>query len=119
MISTEKEISDLVNALPQNFQFYHLGEVQLKPIDFDLQDETIAIAYQIYGDIKALLIVLFAQDLDTSTYCELGNVLASKIANQLNSENNLDVLISPPQTLSKAQLAQITQSALTIVRRTY
>ncbi len=152
MIAQEETIRRVVNALPHEFQFYHLGKVELQSIDVSTarspvapgiqlftaqQDslqflstaleelitidfkETDAIAYHLFGDLRALIIILFAKDLDFATYSELGNVLASKIANQLSLDNGADILISPPQQLNHAQIEQLIQNKNTVIRRTY
>lgn len=109
--------SNLQNALPHTFDFYHLGSVELKPMPpltvlpepIELNGVT-GIAYQFKGDFQGLLLLLVASELDVSTYSEMGNIIASRLANSLQSKEGLDVLITPPKVLERAQVARIIQS---------
>jgi len=109
---------DLTSALPQRFEFYHLGEVELMEVNEPISDAT-AVGFRLYGDLSALVIVLFPRALDISTYSELGNVIASRMATQLNTQNGIEVMVSPPQSIGENQLKQIIQRVNPITRRTY
>lgn len=120
-------------AFPEEFDFYHLGQVKLKsaverpnvrnipisPInlgtvaakavgifEYTSSDKLSSIGYTFNGDINCALIVSFDRNLDLSTYMELGNVLASRIATQL-CESGLDVMISAPNILTEKQLRSL------------
>jgi hypothetical protein len=111
----------LVDALPQQITFYHLGEVILQGSqNQDLADlDSQGVLYKFSGDFNAVLILLFARDLDISMYSELGNIIASQIVQQLSGAKDLDLMISPPQLLKEGQLKRITQNNPTFVQRTY
>ena len=119
-ILKQNNIEQLSEALPSSFNFYHLGKVELQP---DLQpptyDALYGISFHLRGDLHAILVILLEKNLDLSLYSELGNILASKIANQLFVDRQLQVEISPPQTLSENQLASILQSGSSTTRKTY
>jgi hypothetical protein len=111
-------INQVLDALPERFQFYHLGDVELQSYEIHVED-TSAVAIQLFGDLRALVVVLFPKDLDVSTYSELGNVLASKIANHMSLQNQIDIVISPPQILNRTQIDQLSKSESSITKRTY
>lgn len=104
------------DSLPEKFRFYHLGDVkrvdspspsrtslESLPEDSELQGLR-AVAFNLKGDVQGTLMILFNQKLDVSTYTELGNVLASKLATRLSEVRGADVLITPPRNLSPLQL---------------
>lgn len=117
-MNSKENLSHLVNALPNRFDFYHLGEVSLQPTDSDLPNSQ-AVAFHLTGDLQAIMIVLFDKNLDISTYSELGNILASKVATYFNHSTGLDLQISSPQLLTDVQTEHLVQNNQTIVRRTY
>ena len=51
-------LEQLLEALPQDLDFYHLGKVQQQKSTFDFA-ETYSIGYKLFGDIEALLVVIF------------------------------------------------------------
>ena len=51
-------LRQLINALPSHFQFYHFGEVEMKPLPHSLSDFS-AVSFQIHGDIRAVLFLFF------------------------------------------------------------
>src|SRR4051794_8579843 len=110
---------DPQRLLPDGFDFYHLGRVETRegspfPL-FDLESALLgnesALSFQLRGDVSGTLLVLFdsrfTHGLDTSVYAELGNILASRVADRLNESSGLDVMISPPQTLGESGLKNI------------
>ena len=105
----------LGSALPESFDFYHLGPVALRTGTGataaasleDLLAGCATVGFGIHGDVQGMLIVAFEKELDFSTYTELGNVVASQLATQLNRRDGTDVMISPPRPLSQARLAKI------------
>lgn len=110
-------LEKLTRALPHQFTFYHLGEVQLMPNEEPLE-QTVNIAFQISGDLHAWIIVRFPKDLDHSTYAELGNILASQLTTQLYRQEALEVQLSPPHTLTDVQLERLLQTG-PFIRKTY
>lgn len=114
---------ELLNALPQDFDFYHLGKVkkqtesqEVKNINLEGVD---SVAFKLSGDINSFLIFLFPKDADLSLYSELGNIVVSQIANQLSKDKNLDVVISPPIPLNEAQLLAATNQNNSVICKTY
>ncbi|HAR43866.1 MAG TPA: hypothetical protein DCS07_14730 [Bdellovibrionales bacterium] len=125
-------ISQLISALPRNFDFYDLGNVELSPTpetggtetaetpEFSkLLEDHHAIAFSFRGELKALMVVTFDKGLDLSTYSELGNILASRLAMRLYDDSGVDVLLSPPQTLSATQIEILPRLGSLIAQRTY
>jgi CheY-specific phosphatase CheX len=120
----------LGSALPERFDFYHLGPVALRDRSTgattaasleDLLAGCATVGFSIQGDIQGMLIVAFEKDLDFSTYTELGNVVASQLVTQLNRRDGIDVMISPPRPLTAERLAKILPAlrAPSTVVRTY
>ena len=124
-ILKHNNIEQLSEALPSSFNFYHLGKVELQPEELqpDLQlsthDALYGISFHLRGDLHATLVILLGKNLDLALYSELGNILASKIANQLFVDRQLQIEISPPQLLSENQLASILESGSSTTRKTY
>jgi hypothetical protein len=121
-----EEITIIGDALPNHIHFYHLGEVTLKnEIHTNLDEiddhwpQNVSIGFRLSGDLKALLILLFSKDLDSSTYYELGNLLASQIANKLHSQQGLSIFISPPVQLNAGRVIQILRLQKKIFCKTY
>ncbi|MBC7691401.1 MAG: hypothetical protein H7222_06490 [Methylotenera sp.] len=103
-----ENLTKLIGAFPESFTFYHLGNVEKQaPIDhvqaLDLKGRS-GVSFNLYGDTTGLILFLFDEGLDGSTYTEMGNVLASRMANQLSLEQGWDVMISPPRFLTSLQL---------------
>jgi hypothetical protein len=114
-MNAHSTLERLIQSLPENFPFYHLGEVQLDVSQATPDsvlanadsDDRLAIAYSLQGELRGLLAVIFEQGLDISTYSELGNIIASRMATQLEAEHGLAVSISPPRILSSLQFKNL------------
>lgn len=119
MDARQQILNHFADALPKTFDFYHLGKVELQAQSFDIDPESTAVAFRIQGDVAVWAIVFFARELDASTYTELGNVLASKIATYLNSQIGTEVMVSSPHMLNSPQLERILTHASPLIRRTY
>jgi hypothetical protein len=122
MDSANSILTQLVNALPLQFDFYHLGKVEQQTFPFELKNMN-GVAFRIYGDLNALMIVLFDKDLDHTVYSELGNLLASSLVTRIHQEKGIDLMISPPQAIQHGLLEQVLQQMISnaqpIIRRTY
>ncbi len=115
------DLMQLVNALPDSFDFYHLGTVKQEShasIGYTAE-KTCSIVFHLQGDLEAWVMILFDHELDTSLYSELGNLIVSKIANYLSAKNGLEIMISPPQSLNHAQAKKIIQTNTQAIKRTY
>jgi hypothetical protein len=121
MANPQNYYQPIFNAFPRAFDFYDLGPVQLQEPEESRSEEDaiLGIAFRIHGDFEAWMIVLVDTTLDLSTYSELANILASKIATHLNTADGLGVMISPPQILEPLQLAQIKKKSSPVVKRNY
>ena len=97
-----------MNLFPESFEFYHLGNVEKQLPISSVQslelDGRSGVSFNLYGDTTGLIVFLFEEGLDVSTYTEMGNVLASRMATQLSIQQGWDVMISPPRFLNSAQL---------------
>jgi hypothetical protein len=111
-------LSRLEDSLPKKFDFYHLGSAELKPLECDF-NESCAIAFRLYGELNAVLVVLFEKGLDVDTYSEFGNIIASQLVTHLNSNEAFDIMISPPRVLQTEQLEWMAQQSKPAIRRTY
>ena len=97
---------------PEGFAFYHLGKVekiapsgQTEFVEPALAfDKRVGVSFNLYGEETSLIVLLFDQKLDVSTYTEMGNVLASRIASNLCNASGLETMISPPRFLTSEQL---------------
>src|SRR4051812_47893563 len=111
--------TQILDAFPTDFDFYHLGRVEEQAeLMLSLQDCS-AIAFQLRGDATAWVVVIFSKELDSSVYSELGNILVSKMATQLNLQAGADVIISPPHFLSPPQVEKILLASQPLERKTY
>ncbi|MEO5969098.1 MAG: hypothetical protein ABIQ95_04160 [Bdellovibrionia bacterium] len=127
MTPEQDNFEQLSEALPSSFNFYHLGKVELQPDlrnpvygSFDAAgDLPCGIGFYIQGDLNATLVILLEKNLDLSIYSELGNILASKITNQLYVDRQLQLTISPPQPLSEYQLVNVLKNKLSTIRKIY
>jgi len=122
MDAVNSTLTQLIEAFPRDFGFYHLGRVELQnPDEFAVneREDQSAIAFRIYGDLEAWVVILFEKNLDISTYSELGNILVSKIATHLNLNNGLDVLVEPPRMIVPSQFEGALRNSNTAVRKSY
>jgi hypothetical protein len=116
--------STLTQALPQGFDFYHLGRIDLEPGDAissesakrALASDHFGIGYRFEGEARGGLILLVGEGLDPSVYSEAGNIIASRIASSLSGEGRLEVAVSPPLLLTRLQLTRLLASEDAVVR---
>ena len=123
------DLEKLAGFLPHTFDFYHLGEVKIESsapdtilLDKDLLevfDDSAAMSYRIHGDLSALLVLFFPLQLDSSTYQELGNVMASQLATFAHQGDQATLMISAPQKISRSQCASLLKSTPSPIRKTY
>lgn len=112
-------------ALPDKFAFYHLGHVQKQQSGKETNataadtDYHNAIAILMHGEIKATLILMLHDGLDPSIYSEFANIIASRLAKQLQVKENIEAMISPPLPLSSEQTARLTTWKGKTIRQTY
>ncbi len=105
------------DALPQGFDFYHLGRIELLADERAAALETrelegrFAVAFAIEGEARGALLLLVDEGLDASVYSEAGNIIASRLVSSLSQSRGLELTVSPPQRLSGAQLAQLLRLA--------
>jgi hypothetical protein len=117
----------LTQSLPENFSFYHLGVIALRDTASDPAARTIpdpnddraALAYHLRGDIQATVVLLLEPDLDVSMYSEAGNIIASKLATILAEKHGVDVVISPPTRLERAQLNLLASTTQEVAEKSY
>ncbi len=119
MNTREEILSQVYSAFPHQFDFYHLGKVEQYSNANVSSDDCIAVAFKLYGDMSALVILAFSIELDISTYSELVNILVSKIANQLGSRSGIGVMVTPPKILEHTQFKRLLNHNGPIFRRTY
>lgn len=115
-------LDQMSNALPEGFDFYHLGKVEAQtaePEDFPAFEDTICMGYGFQGDVNGILIAIFDRGLDVSAYTEMGNVMASQFATRLSQKSGLDVMITPPRQLQDNTLGHLSRSASSTLARTY
>jgi hypothetical protein len=125
---TAPSLNLLTQSLPENFSFYHLGEIALRDstlssrsfqAPLDPNDDRAALAYSFRGDIQATVVLLLEPGLDVSMYSEAGNIIASKLATVLAEKHGVDVVISPPTRLERKQLNLLASATKEIAEKTY
>jgi chemotaxis protein CheY-P-specific phosphatase CheC len=107
----------IAESLPRSFSFYHLGQIELQDeaevlsatghLGFLASVDRVAAAYVLQGEVRGVLVLVFDQGLDVSTYSEAGNIIASQLANGLEERQGMVVSISPPRILSGGQLQNL------------
>jgi hypothetical protein len=98
-------IATLDSALPANFDFYHLGTVEKarsaltdSPLTLEGRHNVVI---SLQGESRALVVTLFDESLDHSTYTELANIVASRLA------TSLETGISAPKTFTNEVLSHL------------
>jgi hypothetical protein len=117
----------LIRSLPENFSFYHLGEISLRnpneirqaSLTLPIDDRRAALAYRLRGDLQAEVVLMLEPGLDLSMYSEAGNIIASRLATQLAEKHQIDVVISPPTRLEHEQLARLMSVTVEKIEKTY
>jgi hypothetical protein len=107
-----REVLD--SSLPREFEFYNAGIVRTAPEGFPTPNFLLqnAIAYRIYtlDEIASFLFVFFFETgQDPDLYLEMGNILAARLATELESRRALEELfITPPhQVKTEAAFRQL------------
>lgn len=110
---------------PERFEFYHLGwitpDTEAKDDLASVPDDVGAWYFSIHGDARGWVAVVSEnRGLDLDAVSELGNVIASKVADALSRSREGLVLISEPQFNSGAQLrARVAATASQLSSRPY
>jgi hypothetical protein len=103
--------------LPDELPFYHLGEI--RRADDAAAGEGVAgaaeadfaqlrgVGFRLAGELNGVFIIAFDRDLDASTYTEMGNVLASRLATEMSRRAGRPVRLSPPHALEGAPLREL------------
>lgn len=121
---------DLSLALPERFPFFHLGEVALEldsrqglADDDAAAEDRARIAFRLLGELEGWLVIAVDAAVDLSMYSELGNILASQLANRLHRDQGREIMISPPEPLDperwESLLASLPEEDRAPVRRRY
>ena len=108
---------NLYAALPEKFEFYHLGQVKRvdpKVETTELESDLIYIGFRIMDEVPVTLVLAFEASLEQGTQssmqAELGNIIASKFAARLQKENRFEVMISPPIALTYSKILKLLSS---------
>ena len=122
MDSRANLIHRLTDAMPGGFSFYQLGHVEAMADEpheetYRALEDRVGIAFNLEGDIRGLLVLIVEQGLDLSTYTELGNILASRLATNLTGPG--EVMISPPIHLNHSQLERLMRAQQPVLQRSY
>jgi hypothetical protein len=123
-IDANPPIAELIDSLPQEFDFYHLGRIELSDEPASLlqanaatdalgiaSDDRVAVTYALQGEVQGALALLLDGGLDVSTYSEAGNIIASRMATALAANEDREVTISPPRVLSGERLRKWIEGA--------
>ena len=110
-------VTQLLDSLPKNFSFYHLGEVQLETeaktfLDWEYEKERLissdqsAVVYQLTGEVNGSVFIMLAPDLDASAYSEMGNVIVSRMLEKLEELYLIQASLSSPRILAGKKLKE-------------
>ncbi len=111
-------IQQLLDSLPNNFSFYHLGDVAVASEDSQsflswetekqhlLSNDRAALSYALSGEVQGCVLILLESGLDTSTYAEMGNIVVSRLVESLETNHFLQVNISAPRTIAGRRLQE-------------
>jgi CheY-specific phosphatase CheX len=106
----------LMQALPEPFSFYGLGEVAPSMAPIEIDEEAEAAVFSLSGEIRGMIAVLFDRDLDTSMYTEMANVLASRVATKLSKDDGLTAIISPPRMMKAPDVLDLVEGHPAVFR---
>ena len=113
----------LTEDLPTQFPFYHLGRVERSnstpPLTLTEIESLRAVVFEVFGEQKVWLALLFEPGLDPSMYSELGNILAARFADSLSRKEGESVLISPPKSVESKTLIRMIHSGNHFERAQY
>jgi hypothetical protein len=108
------------DALPEQFEFYHLGEVKQAMTDQIIElDNKHIVAFRFYGDTQGVMLILFNEGLDASMYTEMGNIIASRSAQGLEEKDGLGIMITPPSTLKRSVAERLIENSDYCIQRSY
>lgn len=121
----DETLTDASASLPESFSFYGFGAVarareaeRVKSLTEILSGKA-GVSFRLLGEPAVLLIVLFDSKLDVSMYTEMGNILASKLCNNLSEKGEGDLMITPPLSLTSEQLARLLRTDFPYIHRSY
>ncbi len=116
-------MTGLETAFPEQFDFYHLGQVSAAPGNEDVSPELFedqaVISFAFHGDFNGVLFLLVEDSLDRSLYSEMGNLIASMIANRLAAPDGIGVMPSPPREIPVETARRTASIAGVSLRRDY
>jgi len=111
----------LSEALPESFDFYHVGRVELAtqadPADLAFHTLPIAIAYSFAGDARGAVITLFDGELEESACEELGNIITCRWASR--QEQGVDLEVFPPRRIERAVIEKMIHASSVAARGDY
>ncbi len=111
----------LSEALPESFDFYHIGRVDLAtqadPTDLAFHALPIALAYTFAGDARGAVITLFDGELEESACEELGNIIACRWASR--QEQGVDLEVAPPRRIERAIIEKMIHASSVAARGDY
>jgi len=118
------------HQFPGSFEFYHLGQVksheaQSAPkakFEAFAQAGSKFLSFRVFTDSEErpwLMVLGFPQALESEVYAELGNVLASQVANLWAKEKGQVWLVSPPSTAQTSVIAETLSRESVVVAQTY
>lgn len=108
--------NNIIQSLPLELSFYDLGII--RPQDQNERsahiptEDKVFVLFRVYSvdpSLKLIFLFSFDQGLESDLYLEMGNILASHFANQLQAQTSLEeVMITPPHiTTNSKAIAQL------------
>ena len=103
----------LKDLLTDEFDFYGNGSITLEPSSLSLPplsenevEGKMAAVIKVLGAEIVAMVLLFDEDLDSSMYSEVGNILASRLAGKLSQQADWKVEISAPAIWSAERVSE-------------
>ena len=105
------------STLPNQFPFYDLGRVERiddAAFSAEIGEDQMGVAFSLYTadelsptGMRALLLLILDEGLEKDVYMEVGNIIASKVAAQLNKAMSEPFLITPPLLLQNPAIQRL------------
>lgn len=102
------------------FDFYELGTIAPSETPLLSVDESWNAAYSLHGEYHGVVWVQFDMEIAEEVGMEIGNILSSRIADQISIQcGGAWVLTSPPFRPTRDRIQQLTATSPTILHKEY
>ncbi|MBL7714780.1 MAG: hypothetical protein JNL01_04880 [Bdellovibrionales bacterium] len=110
-----------LNPIDQHsFDFYQLGKVEPSAQNLLNVDSCWSAAYSLHGEYHGVVWIQFDQEIAEEVGMEIGNILSSRIADQISrNRDGAWVLTSPPFRPTRDRIQQLTSNSPTLLQKDY